>query len=222
MYVKDFSRAIAAEWSATASTATRRTSRRATWTGGRGLREPGAGGSPALGSGSRGRPGVVVVPMASPYVYLGGRSGSRRCDADGRPVAVSISTDNGRTFTPVWSRPRRIGVEAVVDLTARIAPRYAYWLKLELIGDAARRRARRARVENDFQHAPAHAALAGQGQEHDHRRRRPRPDARHPHDHLPDRAGRRFTKNETAESMGVVFDNLNSRTTPAGGRAAQA
>jgi hypothetical protein len=60
------------------------------------------GGSPALRPRAVGKPGVAVIPMTSPYVYLGGklRLKAVRRSADDR-VAVSISTDNGRSFAPL-------------------------------------------------------------------------------------------------------------------------
>ena len=46
---------------------------------------PPAGGSPALHLKAGGKPGVAVVQLASPYVYLGGRlmlKAFRKTDAD--------------------------------------------------------------------------------------------------------------------------------------------
>jgi hypothetical protein len=71
-----------------------------------------SGGSPALRVREAGRPGVAIIPMASPYVYLGGRLRLKIAgrSADDR-VAVSISTNNGRSFAPLYSAgptgPRR-------------------------------------------------------------------------------------------------------------------
>ena len=89
---------------------------------GRGLREPrGGAGRRRCASKDAGRPGVAVVPMASPYVYLGGR-----LTAQGRPPlrrrpgrAVSLSTNNGRTFTAALEADRLGTQEATVDLKDR-------------------------------------------------------------------------------------------------------
>jgi hypothetical protein len=116
-----------------------------------------AGGSPALRPKDVDKPGMVVIPMTSPYVYLGGklRVKAVRRSADDR-VAVSVSTDNGRSFAPVWSADVPGTTEAVVDLTGKILRRYAYGLKVEI--DSATPGGAGLEslvVENDVQHAPA-------------------------------------------------------------------
>src|SRR5262249_5669447 len=61
--------------------------------------------------------GVAVVQLASPYVYLGGRlklKAIRKTDAD--KVTVSLSTNNGRTFHPLWTADKVGTSEATVDL----------------------------------------------------------------------------------------------------------
>ena len=91
------------------------------------------GGSPALRPKDAGRPGVAVIPMASPYVYLGGRvrlKAVRRSAGD--RVSARVSTDNGRSFKPLWGPPagdhrgrRRPGRED--------PPALCLWLKVEIV-----------------------------------------------------------------------------------------
>jgi hypothetical protein len=169
-----------------------------------------AGTSPLLHPRSGGKPGVAVVQIASPYVYLGGRlklKALRRSDA--AKVAVSISTNNGRTFTPLWAADKVGTNEATVDLKDRILRRYAYWLKIELTAaepDGAGLDA--FVVENDFQHAPRTLPWLGKGGN-------TITVAADTDTALASRAitcritqDKRFVKNESPDAMGLVFDNL--------------
>lgn len=170
-----------------------------------------AGGSPALHLASGGKPGVAVVPVTSPYVYLGGTlrlKAVRRSADDG--VAVSISTDNGRRFAPLWSAGTIGTSEAVVDLSALVLRRYAYWLKVEITSASPEGAGlEEFAVANDIQHAPRTLPWLGRGRniitvaadgEPGVATRtvacRITPDAS-------------FRKNETTGSMGVAFENLD-------------
>jgi hypothetical protein len=168
-----------------------------------------SGSSPALRVRAAGRPGIAVVPMVSPYVYLGGQL---RLKAAGRSagdsLTVSISTNNGRSFARIYSAAIDGPTEVNVDLKARIFRRYAYWLRIELTGAAG---IDSLDIENDFQHAPRTLPWLGSGQntitvaadgDSTIATRtiscRITPDAS-------------FDKNETTGTMGVVFDNVDLR-----------
>jgi hypothetical protein len=170
-----------------------------------------AGGSPALHLKAGGKPGVAVVQLSSPYVYLGGRlnlKAFRKTDAD--HVAVSLSTNNGRTFSPLWSADKTGSTAAVVDLNDRIHRRYAYWLKIEITSATADGAGLDAfAVENDIQHAPRTLPWLGKGAN-------TVTVAADADTTLASQAvtcristDERFTKNESAKSMGVTFDNLD-------------
>jgi hypothetical protein len=169
-----------------------------------------SGGSPALHVQDRGRAGVAVVPMVSPYVYLGGRL---RLKATGRlagdRLTVAISTNNGHSFTEIHSAPLAGETEVEIDLKDKILRRYAYWLRLELTGAAG---LDRFEVESDFQHAPRTLpwlvtgkntiTVAADGDPGIATRSiacRITPDSS-------------FNKNETTATMGVVFDNVDLRS----------
>jgi hypothetical protein len=168
-----------------------------------------SGRSPALRVKDPSRPGVAVIPMVSPYVYLGGRL---RLKAAGRSagdrIVVTISTNNGRTFAPLFSATGDQPTEAVVDLKEKIFRRYAYWLRLELTGGVG---LDRFEVENDFQHAPRTLPWLAKGAN----------TITVAADADPTIATRSiacritpdpsFTKNETSTTMGVRFDNLELR-----------
>jgi hypothetical protein len=169
-----------------------------------------AGGSPALHLKRGGKPGVAVIEMSSPYVYLGGRLTLKALrKSAGDKVTVSISTNNGRTFTPLWSAPRTGASKAVVSLDGKIYRRYAYWLKIEIVAGAAEGTGLETlSVENDIQHAPRTLPRLGPGsntvtvaadRETALASRtvacRITPDAH-------------FAKNESSGSMGVAFENL--------------
>jgi hypothetical protein len=158
-----------------------------------------------------GKPGVVVIPVNSPYVYLGGklRLKAVRRSADDR-VAVSISTDNGRSFAPLWTSAVTGESESEVDLTGKILRRYSYCLKVEItsaVPDGAGLEA--FAVENDIQHAPRTLPRLERG----------RNTITVAADDDPGIATRTvacritpdatFTKNETTGTMGVVFENLD-------------
>ncbi|MFI5457091.1 MAG: hypothetical protein ACHRXM_16725 [Isosphaerales bacterium] len=168
-----------------------------------------SGGSPALRVKAAGRPGVAVIPMVSPYVYLGGRL---RLKAAGRSagdkLTVSISTNNGRSFTKIYSASIDRPTEATIDLKEKMFRRYAYWLRIELTGAAG---LGAFQVENDFQHAPRTLPWLGKGKN----------TITVAADADPAIATRTiscritpdasFDKNETSGTMGVVFDNVDLR-----------
>jgi hypothetical protein len=145
--------------------------------------------------------------MVSPYVYLGGRL---RLKATGRSpgdkLTVAISTNNGRTFTPLEAVTVDRSIEKTIDLKGRIYRRYAYWLRLELTNGAG---LDRLELENDFQHAPRTLPWLAKGAN----------TITVAADSDPTIATRSiacritldpaFTKNETAATMGVRFDNVD-------------
>jgi hypothetical protein len=169
-----------------------------------------SGGSPALHCKAAGQPGVAVVALTSPYVYLGGRLTLQavRRSAESR-VTVSISTNNGRSFTPLWQADG-IGVcRASLDLNEKIRRRYAYWLKIEIFSPSTEGAGLDTlAIDNDIQYAPRTLPWLGRGankirvvadQDTTLASRaitgRISPDAT-------------FRKNETTGSLGVTFENL--------------
>jgi hypothetical protein len=172
-----------------------------------------AGGGPALHLKTGGKPGVAVIPMASPYVYLGGRvtlEAVRKTKVDA--VALSISTNNGRTFTPLWTADKVGRSRAVVELRDKIARRYAYWLKVEITSAAADGAGLDTlAVENHIQHSPRTLPWIGKGANTITVTANGNPA-------LGSRAitcrisrDARFAKNETSGSMGVEFSKLEVR-----------
>jgi hypothetical protein len=156
-----------------------------------------------------GRPGVAIIPMISPYVYLGGRL---RLKVVGRSaddnVIVTISTNNGRTFRPLYSARTDGPTEAKLELKDKVFRRYAYWLRLEVVGGAS---VDAFEAESDFQHAPRTLPWLGKGKN----------TITVAADADPGLATRsiacritpdpEFTKNETSTTMGLVFDNVDLR-----------
>ena len=175
-----------------------------------GLAVGGAKGAPALHPRAAGMPGVAVFTMASPYIYLTGHirvSAFRKSVAD--TVRVSLSTNNGRTFTPVW-QDDALGVsDAVIDVTDRVLRRYAYQVKIEMSAAVPGNVGlNRLMVEDDIQHAPRTLPWLGKGAN----------TITVASDSNPALATRsiacritsdaHFSKNETTGTMGVRFDNL--------------
>lgn len=169
------------------------------------------GGTPALHPRTAGKPGVAVVEISSPYVYLGGRlklRALRRSPAD--QVAISLSTNNGRTFTPLWSAEPTGSQEVTVELGSRVLRRYAYWLKIEITAATPGSAGLESfAVENDIQHAPRTLPWLGKGSN----------TITVAADGDPALASRSFTgritpevgyaANETVRSLGVTFENLD-------------
>lgn len=172
-----------------------------------------AGGTPALHPAAGGKPGVAVIEMSSPYVYLGGRikvSAFRGSAADS--VALLVSTNNGRTFEPVWKAEAMGASDATIDIGKRVLRRYAYWVKVELRSASPRGAGLNAlSIESDIQHAPRTLPWLGKGANQitvsadgDTKLATRTVSCRI----TPDSP---FTKNETSGSMGVTFDNLDVR-----------
>jgi hypothetical protein len=158
------------------------------------------------------KPGVVVVPLTSPYVYLGGRvtvKARRKSESD--RVTLALSTNNGRSFTPIWQAPVGQG-PGTFELGKAILRRYAYWLRIELTAATPEGAALEAlAIENDIQHAPRALPWLGKGSntitvaaDGDTALASRAITCRI----TPDRA---FDKNESTTSMGVAFDNLDLR-----------
>jgi hypothetical protein len=174
-----------------------------------------AGGSPALHPKDPGKPGVAVIAMTSPYVYLDGRLRIKAVALTERDrVRVSVSTNNGRTFLPLAVAEATVatGAEVLMDLGPQVFRRYAYWLKVEIVASSPGSAGIDSLVlENDIQHAPRTLPRLARGKTTitvaagDDPALATRtiacritPDAT-------------FRKNETTRTMGVTFDNLEVR-----------
>ncbi len=175
-----------------------------------------SGRSPAIRVKDTSRPGVAVIPMVSPYIYLGG---TLRLGATGRSagdkVTVAISTNNGRTFTPIYSATVERPTVTSVDLKDRIFRRYAYWLRVELTGNAG---LDRFEVRNEFQHAPGRSPFWARAPTRSRYRpiaTRRSPRGRSPAGSRPTRRSRR-TRRPRRWASGSTMSI--SGTTPAGGR----
>jgi hypothetical protein len=165
--------------------------------------------SPALHVKQSGKPGVAVIPMVSPYVYLGGRLKLKAVGRSNKDrLTVSISTNNGRSFTTLSSVPIAKREDLTIDLKEKIFRRYAYWIKIELaeqVGLDA------LVIENDIQHAPRTLPWLGKGSN----------TITVAADRDPAIATRSiacritpdasFTKNETSGTMGLTFENVDLR-----------
>lgn len=172
-----------------------------------------SGGAPALHVKEAGTPGIAIVPMVSPYVDLKGRVRVEAVTSSADDlVRLSISTNDGRTFTPLWSAPG-VGVsKAEIDLSDHVLRRYAYWIKVEIASTAPRGAGlNRLELETDFQHAPRTLPWLGTGTntitvaaDGDAALATRTTACRITDETRPERL-----KNETIASMGVTVDNLN-------------
>jgi hypothetical protein len=168
------------------------------------------GGKPAISVAKPGQTGVAIVDMNSPYVYLDGRVKVATTCASGDSIVLSLSTNNGLAFTPVWTtRGAPTEANATIALGPRILRRYAYQLKLEIHAASLRGTGITGFVvENDFQHAPRTVPWLKKGDN----------TITIAADADTALAARTFTgritsdkgfdKNESTGTLGVVFDNL--------------
>jgi len=166
-----------------------------------------SGGSPALRVKSAGRPGVAVIPVISPYVYLGGRL---RIKAAGRSASdhltVSMSFNNARSFAKIFEGTIDGPTETKIDLKKNLLRRYAYWLRIELTGAAG---LNALEIENDFQHAPRTLPWLGKGKNTITVAADGDPAIATRSIACRITADPSFTKNETSSTMGLVFDNVD-------------
>ncbi len=168
------------------------------------------GGPAALHAAASAKPGVAVIEMNSPYVYLGGRvriSAIRRSASD--RITLSLSTNNGRSFRQIWSAAQGSS-DARVDLGVAVVRRYAYQLKLEVAGSPGSG-VNTIAIESDIQHAPRTLPWLGKGSN-------TITIAADSNPHIATRtvacritADPQFDKNETLGSMGAAPDNLDLR-----------
>jgi hypothetical protein len=165
--------------------------------------------APALHVLRSGRPGIAVIPMISPYVYLGGRL---KLKAAGRSaedrVTVSISTNNARSFRELANLPVETSEERTIDLKERIFRRYAYWIKIELIGQAG---LESLQIENDIQHAPRTLPWLAKGSNTITVASNGDPSVATRSITCRITADSSFTKNETSSTMGLTFENVDLR-----------
>ena len=64
-------------------------------------------------------PAVIVLEMRSPYIYLGGKIRFRAFTTGlGDSFAISVSTDNGRSYKSVLASTKSGDVDANMDLSA--------------------------------------------------------------------------------------------------------
>lgn len=167
--------------------------------------------SPAVHPAMSGRPGVTVIEMNSPYVYLGGRirlTALARTAKDS--VTLLLSTNNGRTFVPLWKTDKAGMNEAVVELGERVMRRYVYQLKVEIVGASPQSAGlNQLEIENDIQHAPRTLPWLGKGVNAITVAADTDPGLATRTINCRITSDTKFTRNETSGTMGVTFDNLD-------------
>ena len=112
-----------------------------------------------LGDGSRvirprdpAKPAALIYPVECPYIFSDGQvTGAYAADQPGA-VSLSLSVDNGKSWTSLWRSPEKAG-QIAADLLRDVTGRYAYWLKVELVAGRAATVAN-LRVRTVFVHAP--------------------------------------------------------------------
>jgi hypothetical protein len=156
--------------------------------------------------------GSAVIEMSSPYVYLGSRLRIGGVRQKGDKVLVSISTNNGRTFRPLWSAETVGAFDTTVDLNKIVTRRYSYLVQIEIVlSPSSSLRGtglNTLRIENDIQHAPRTLPWLGKGSN----------TITVAADGDTTTASRAFTcritpdssfvKNETSNTLGLIFENL--------------
>ncbi len=147
--------------------------------------------------------------MVSPYVYLGGRLKLKAVgQSSDDHLTVSISTNNGRSFTELTSVAITKPADLMIDLKSKILRRYACWIKIELTGQAG---LDCFEIKNDIQHAPRTLPWLGKGSNTITVAADSDPSIATrsiPCRITPDSS---FTKNETSGTMGLTFENASLR-----------
>jgi hypothetical protein len=171
-----------------------------------------SGGTPALHvKYPKAGAGTAVIEMSCPYVYLGGRVNVRATKRSVEDkVEISLSTNNGLSWQPLWSAEKVGPSEATVELKDRVMRRYAYLLKVSITSSSATGAGLDyLSIENDIQHAPRTLPWLGKGKN----------TITVAADTATDLATRTvtcmitpkkdFSLNESSTTMGLLFDNLN-------------
>jgi len=110
-------------------------------------------------NGNRRHRDAVALCLSGRQVKL-----SAYCKTAADHVTVSLSTNNGRSFTPLWTTDRTGVSETVLELKERVLRRYAYQLKVEIVASTPQGAGLTAlAAENDLQHAPRTLPWLGKG-----------------------------------------------------------
>ncbi len=81
------------------------------------------------------QPASLIYRAGCPYIFSDAAvEGTYRCD-NADALRLSISFDEGKTWTGVWRNERPAGSIAV-SLRPHVSARYAYWLKLDVAPDS--------------------------------------------------------------------------------------
>ncbi|MBM4085901.1 MAG: LamG domain-containing protein, partial [Planctomycetes bacterium] len=94
------------------------------------------GPSQALQARDAAKPATLIYRAACPYIFSDAAITGQYASQGPGAVALSLSFDEGKTWTEVWRSPDRDGAMAV-NVRDHVSGRYAYWLKLELAAAAA-------------------------------------------------------------------------------------
>jgi hypothetical protein len=76
-------------------------------------------------------PASLTYRAQSPYIFSDLRVTGRYAAKEAGNITLSLSFDDGKSWTPVWHSPDATG-EIAANPRDQVTARYAYWLKLEL------------------------------------------------------------------------------------------
>jgi len=75
-------------------------------------------------------PASLTYQVQCPYILTDAHVSGTYSGEEAGTLAVSLSVDQGKTWTPVWRNAAEAG-DMAVNLLPHVAARYAYWLKVE-------------------------------------------------------------------------------------------
>jgi hypothetical protein len=107
-------------------------------------------------------PGILVLELRSPYVYLGGRIEAGFAVADGGSVKVLMSRNNGVDWREIHSTDEAGSAARTIDLKPFVHRLYDYRLKFEFTGEGTG--LSRLRIEHDIQHSQRALPALGKGE----------------------------------------------------------
>jgi len=86
---------------------------------------------PVLRAREPARPATLIYRAHCPYIFSDARVTGFYKAKEAGAVSLSLSFDQGKTWSEVWRSATEVG-QIGVDLLAQVTGRYTYWLKLEL------------------------------------------------------------------------------------------
>jgi hypothetical protein len=87
-----------------------------------------------LRSRDQARAGTLIYQVECPYIFSDAMVSGSYKDSKPGAITVSLSVDQGKSWTELWQNPNWTG-RIAVNMREEIAARYCYWLKVRLAAE---------------------------------------------------------------------------------------